>query len=132
MVEETHHGIIGRKIPASTFEELIDSMKSLGNSVSMGCNLITEEMICLGMLVKYGMLYLTFERTDQEGFIRIYALTETSGRNYFRKADPNIKFETYYKKYTQNPELLFPLGFEIKDCCKTDNEYIWQDKYFYV
>ncbi len=132
MIEETHHGVIGRKIPASTFEELMYSIKSVGNAVSMGCNLITEEMVCLGMLIKYGMSDLTYERTDQEGFIRIYALTEKLGFGHYRKKEPNITFETYYKKYTQNPGLLFPLEFEIKDCCKTDNEHIWRDKYFYL
>lgn len=134
-MEETHHGIIGRKIPASSLEELMKSMESLGNSVSIGCRLLNEEWQYTGTIVKYGLLDLTLERTDVDGYIKIYAIAENCGLRYIQKTDPNFtsdRYIEYFHKYNANPQVFFPLVFEIIDCYKTDDQYIWSEKYLYI
>ena len=71
MTEETQQNLIGRKVSASSFNELIESISSLITTITPGCSLITEEYLCKGMIAKYGMLDLTYKIIDTEEFVRI-------------------------------------------------------------
>lgn len=133
MTEETQQNLIGRKVSASSFNELIESISSLSSAISPGCSLITEEYLCKGMIAKYGMLDLTYKIIDAEEFVRIYARCNVNiGYRHARKTNPKINVSDYVNEFVSKLDSFFPLEFVIMDCCITNDLWVWSEKYFYV
>lgn len=130
--EKTINRVIGMTIQVDSFADFGKVFNELIDSIRNNYNNITEEEFIKGLLVKYGFIDLTYKEADGDGFIRLFGKTEKCGAPFFYSNDPNFDERNYFKKYTLDIESVFPLEFEIIDCCMTTDRHIWEEKYFYV
>ena len=85
------------------------------------------------MVVKYGMLDMTFnlEVKEEYNIVRFMLFTTGAGPKFF-EAHPKINIEFFFSNYKNSFKKLMPLHFIIKDACLTNNMNVWSEKYFYL
>lgn len=110
-----------------------NSIRNLVTELTEDYTLITDELEITGPLVKYGLLDLAFKNASGQ-FILVFCEGENIGYSAERKksVETRLSVSEYMQKYLSNMELFLPVSVTIKDCCHTDDDLIWKEKYFYA
>jgi len=129
--ENTIKEPIGLVLQIESYEGLVHAFNQLTDSVSSGYKLKTDDYYLRGPLVKYGIVDLVYQKGEEEDFIRVFGRTQTMGvrraHYYFKGIDISEFMRIGMEKFDTH----FPLEVEVIDCCQTNDQWVWSEKYFY-
>lgn len=131
-MEKTIKACLHQSFVILEIQQVEGLIRSLVPDLTEDYQLKTDEEGIKGTLVKYGLLDLTFENSSGQ-FILVFCEGENIGYRMERKKplENRLSVSDYMQKYLSNMELFLPVLVTIKDCCHTDDAFIWKETYFY-
>jgi hypothetical protein len=126
---------IGQVIILPNYHSIEAVLRGAVKELDENYSLRTEEEFVKGPLIKYGILDMTFQNRKTTQFLKIYCEADTGYFPSIKKTGKEVDLDemrAYIFGHFKNIELLFPIRVEIIDCCFTNDEWIWAEKYFYV
>ncbi|SDL62523.1 hypothetical protein SAMN05421823_10781 [Catalinimonas alkaloidigena] len=133
MKEWTIYYPIGELITIDHYNDIEPKIRSLIDELTDNYVLSTDDNGIKGPLIKYGILDLTFKERGFQ-YLKVFGKGKELGYVPQSKKADNFNaddLQEYLSKYMNDIDSFFPIEIEIVDCCKTDNEWVWSEKYLY-
>lgn len=132
-MENTINECLNKNFVINEISEVEFIIRDLIKDLTDDYKLTTDERGIKGPLVKYGYLDLVFKNPSDQ-FILVFCKGENIGYSKEREKPLNtrLSISEYMQKYLTNIHLFLPVSLTIIDCCHTNDDSIWIEKYFYA
>jgi hypothetical protein len=132
-MENTITESLNKSFTITEISEVEHTIRNLVMDLTDDYKLKTDEGGIIGPLVKYGLLDLVFENSSGQ-FILVFCKGKNIGYSEERKkaTENKLSISEYMQKYLSNIQLFLPVSLTIIDCCHTNDDSIWMEKYFYA
>ncbi|MDO7846816.1 hypothetical protein Q5H92_10645 [Hymenobacter sp. M29] len=135
--EQTISQVIGAIIIIPEYAGLEAALRNTIPELEADYQLLTDanEESIKGPFIKYGILDVTFQHNETQQFLKIFCQADDRGWfNHLKKTGIKHDFDeflAYVLGYLKHIEPLFPAKVNIIDCCMTNDQWVWSEKYEY-